>query len=420
MAFTGNIQALNELKQSIETAKQHQDKIALFVLDLDLFKTINATLGYEIGNEILQNVADRLKATAPVNSKIIRLEGDEFLIILPTKQDFFYLSQLAKQILIKIREAILTNHQELYITASMGISLYPEHGKDEQILLHHADMALYKAKQQSGRNNYQFYSVEVENNLKNKLALESELHAAIKHNSFILHYQPQIDLKTHQISGIETLLRLKRSDNSLLLPEEFIDAAEETGLIVPISEWILNTAFTQYQKWKLKSSTLAVNISARLLKEPDFLQMVEQALKNSELDHHVIKFEILENPIIKDIEGSVKIFQHLKEIGIHIAIDDFGIGYSSMNYLRRFPIDELKIDRSLIQHILEDKTDTVIVSSIIKMAHEMGMSVVAVGVETEKQIQFLIEHECDKVQSHFFCPPLPAKDLEVFMKKSAP
>lgn len=416
-----NRKQLNEaIKKALSLASDGQWKVAVMFLDLDQFKLINDTLGHKVGDQLLQVIAKRLSGETQAHDVVARLGGDEFVILLNKIKNPIDVEKIAIRTLQKIKEPIVIDNHKLFISGSIGISLYPENGEDEHILLKHADIAMYAAKQ-LGRNSYQFCTLEMINYIHKKMILENELRDALQENKFILYYQPQIDLTTGKLSGVEALLRLLRPDGSLLLPKEFIPLTEETGLIVAIGEWVLVTACTQYKQWekilhqdptfKDHPLKLGINFSARQLKEPGFLEMIQNRLEKTQFSPANLEFEITEDPIISDIESSAKMLQQLKKMGIHIALDDFGVGYSSLNYLREFHIDTLKIDQSLIHRVPFDKADSQIISSIIKMAHAMQIIVIAEGVETKEQTQFLIEHQCDKAQSHYFSKPLSSEEM---------
>lgn len=396
-----------------------QHNIFVLFLDLDKFKLINDTLGHETGDILLQTVAKRLIVEVKNKDKVARFGGDEFAILLDNVADVTAAIEVVKRILNKIKEPIRIDQRQLFITSSIGVSSFPENADDEQTLLKYADIAMYSAKQ-AGRDNYCFFTAEMAHNVRDKIDMENILREALNEKKFILHYQPQIDLKTGNICGIEVLLRLPKSDNSLILPKDFIPTAEEMGLIIPLGEWVIKNSCEQYKKWEegilntkknLLPVKLAVNLSAHQLTDPGFLKMLEEILNKTGMNPHNLELEITESPIIEDIEQGAKVIRGLKEMGISIALDDFGIGYSSLNYLRQFRIDTLKLDQSLIQNVYLDKNDAAIIIAIIDMAHVMGITIVAEGAENEEQLQFLIRNQCDKVQSNFFSKPVTAENV---------
>jgi diguanylate cyclase (GGDEF)-like protein len=417
-------QLMKRIKQSLALAKHHHWKIAVLFLDLDHFKKINDTLGHKIGDQLLQIVSQRLCQILKEEDIAARLGGDEFIIMLDKLSNCQDAANIAERILNSLKKPIKIDNHILFVSGSIGISFFPENGEDEISLLKHADIAMYYAKE-TGRNAYQFCTPDMIKNIQKKINLEQELREALKNDKFILHYQPQVDLKTGKITGVEALLRLTRSDGSLLLPNEFITLAEETGLIVPIGEHVFYTACKNYKDWEkqfLKENgfplKLAVNFSARQLKEPNFLTMLQKIMKKTNFDPKNLEFEITEHPIIGDINASAQILKKLKSIGVHVALDDFGLGYSSLNYLRQFEIDTLKMEKSLVANVPNDKTDSEIVTSIIDMAHAMKIAVIAEGVEHKEQIEFLISQNCDKVQSYYFSEPLSFSSVTELLRKN--
>lgn len=409
-----------QIKAIVTTTQKIQRKLAVLFLDIDKFKLVNDTLGHKVGDHLLQIIAKRLMGEVHASDLVARLGGDEFVILLKNVDDREDIEKIAKRILAKSTEPIVVDGHKIFVSSSIGISIFPDDGKDEITLLKYADIAMYHAKH-AGRNNFQFCTTGMINDIQQKVSLENRLRDALQHERFILHYQPQIDLKTGEMTGIEVLLRLLDAEGGLIFPSKFISIADETGLIVPIGEWVLRTACMQYKQWEqafftnanlsLHPIRLAVNISARQLKEADFVDNVKKILTETGFTPSNLELEITENPIISDIMGSANTLQQLKEIGAHIALDDFGVGYSSLNYLRQFNIDTLKIDQSLMTHVPAESVDGEIISSIIKMAHAMKISVVSEGAETKEQIDFLIKNHCDKVQCYYFSKPLSAENM---------
>lgn len=402
-----------ELTKNLMLAKQNKHKIALMFIDLDQFKLINDTLGHRVGDLLLKIIAQRLTTTVQTKDVVARLGGDEFVILLNDIKDAKDIDQIAQRVLSRIKEPIQIENHKLFVSGSIGISVYPDSGEDEITLLQNADIAMYFAKQ-SGRNNFQFCTAEMIRFIQKKMDCETELRHALADNKFILYYQPQIDLQSGEITGIETLVRLQRENGKTALPGEFMTIAEESGLIVPIGEWILRNACEQYKHWQLNDKSnirLAVNYSPRQLREPDFLQKTFNILKETKMNTHQIEFEVTERPIIQNMATCAKILRDLKNAGVRLALDDFGVGYSSLNYLRQFNFDTLKIDRSLLQNIPADDTDSEIIASIINMAHAMQIEVIAEGIETPEQTRFLRTHFCDKIQGNYFSTPLSADEM---------
>jgi EAL domain-containing protein (putative c-di-GMP-specific phosphodiesterase class I) len=311
--------------------------------------------------------------------------------------------------------------QEFHITASIGISSYPDDGTDMQTLMKNADIAMYRAKEQ-GKNNFQFYSAQINGHSIERLTLESSLRRALERSEFLLHYQPKLDLGTGRVTGVEALVRWQQPERGLIPPAEFIQLAEETGLIVPIGEWVLKTACAQNKTWQhqgLPPVRVAVNLSARQFAHADLLQDVSQVLKETGLDPAFLEFEITESMVMHNPEHAIVLLNELKAIGIHLAIDDFGTGYSSLGYLKRFPLDSLKIDRAFIRDLPGDSDDVAITRAIIAMAHSLRLSVVAEGVETAEQQDFLLEHDCDEIQGYYFSKPQPAAEIASLLQGNA-
>ena len=324
-----------------------------------------------------------------------------------------HVAAVAQKILAAVAKPFIVDAQEFHITASIGISTYPGDSEDMQGLLKNADIAMYRAKEQ-GKNNYQFYSAQMNVHTLERLALESDLRRALERNEFLLHYQPKVDIGSGRIIGMEALVRWQQPGKELIPPAQFIPLAEETGLIVPIGEWVLKTACARNKAWQeqgLPRLRIAVNLSARQFAHESLLTDVARVLNETGLDPAWLEFEITESMVMHDPEHAVTLLSRLKAMGIHLSIDDFGTGYSSLSYLKRFPIDSVKIDRSFIQDLPGDGDDAAITRAIIAMAHSLRLKVIAEGVETEAQLGFLREHGCDEMQGYLFSRPLPEDEL---------
>jgi diguanylate cyclase (GGDEF) domain len=324
-----------------------------------------------------------------------------------------HVAAVAQKILAAVVKPFIVAAQEFNITASIGISTYPDDSEDMQGLLKNADIAMYRAKEQ-GKNNYQFYSAQMNVHSLERLALESGLRRALERNEFLLHYQPKVDIGSGRITGMEALVRWQQRATELIPPEQFIALAEETGLIVPIGEWVLKTACARNQSWReqgLPPLCIAVNLSARQFAHENLLQDVARVLNETGLDPAALEFEITESMVMHDPERAVKLLSRLKDMGIQLSIDDFGTGYSSLSYLKRFPLDSVKIDRSFIRDIPGDADDAAITRAIIAMAHSLRLKVIAEGVETEAQLSFLRDHGCDEMQGYYFSKPLPEDEF---------
>ncbi len=401
------------LSHALIRARRHDKPLAILFIDLDRFKNINDSLGHEAGDRVLAEVAQRLLGCLREGDTIGRLGGDEFVVLIEELPEPMHVATVAQKILAAVVKPFIVGAQEFNITASIGISTCPDDSDDMQDLLRNADIAMYRAKEQ-GKNNYQFYSARMNIHTVERLALESGLRRALERNEFILHYQPKVDIGSGHITGLEALVRWQQRATELIAPAQFIALAEETGLIVPIGEWVLRTACARNQLWRkqgLPPLRTAVNLSARQFAHENLSQDVARVLDETGLDPAALEFEITESMVMHDPERAVKLLTRLKGMGIHLSIDDFGTGYSSLSYLKRFPLDSVKIDRSFIRDIPGDADDAAITRAIIAMAHSLRLKVIAEGVETEAQLSFLREHGCDEMQGYYFSKPLPEDEL---------
>jgi diguanylate cyclase (GGDEF)-like protein len=396
------------LSHALIQARRNDKPLAILFIDLDRFKNINDTLGHEAGDLVLKEVAQRLLGCLREGDTVGRLGGDEFVVLIEELPEPMHVAAVAQKILAAVVKPFVVGAQEFNITASIGISTYPDDGEDMQGLLKNADISMYRAKEQ-GKNNYQFYSALMNIHTVERMALESGLRRALERNEFLLHYQPKVDIGSGRITGMEALLRWQRPGQELIPPAKFIALAEETGLIVPIGEWVLRTACARNQSWQeqgLPPLRMAVNLSARQFAHANLLQDVARVLHDTGLDPAALELEITESMVMHDPERAVTLLTMLKAMGIHLSIDDFGTGYSSLSYLKRFPIDSVKIDRSFIHDVPGDADDAAITRAIIAMAHSLRLKVIAEGVETEEQLSFLREHGCDEMQGYYFSEPL--------------
>lgn len=407
----------DRIRQSVLMAQRNHQPFTLMLLDLDRFKDINDTLGHQYGDIVLQHIAMRVREVLRESDTIARLGGDEFAVLLP-KTELEQAKHIVKKIIQRIEEPIVVNNQTLHVGASVGMTLYPQHGEDEVTLLQRADVAMYVAK----RNHlgHAIYDPSTDQHSLRNLALLGELRGAIERDHLVLHYQPKVNLKTGKAYGVEALVRWNHPDHGIMYPDEFIPLAEQTGLIMPLSMWVLKSALSEREKYLSEGVTLdmAVNLSARNLHDPKFPERVMDVINNHDDSLVRICFEITETAIMADPVRALDILNKLSQKGVFLSIDDFGTGYSSLAHLKQMPVDELKIDKSFVMNMVEDENDAVIVRSIIDLAHNIGISVVAEGVETERVYNMLKEMGCDSVQGHYICGPLPSDKLINWMKES--
>jgi diguanylate cyclase (GGDEF)-like protein len=398
------------LTQSISDSQDHSRQLAVAFLDLDRFKQINDTLGHEAGDQLLKEVAVRLKDCVREGDTVARLGGDEFVVILPDLGDGHAAAVVAEKILTLIARPFTLIGEEFRVTASIGISIFPQDGLDEQTLTKNADIAMYQAKA-DGKNNFQFYSDKLNANTLERLALESSLRHALERNEFQLHYQARRDIVSGRITGMEALLRWEHPDFGTVAPMRFIPVAEETGIIVPIGKWVLKSACQQNMEWQrqgMHGLSIAVNLTPRQFHDEHLLQDVASILQSTGMEPGLLELEINERLLTHDVDRTLKILTGLKGMGVRIAVDDFGTGYSSLATLQRFPLDTIKIDRSLIRDVVASNEDMGLADAIIAMGKSLAVTVVAQGVETKEQAQFLRAHACDELQGFYFNRPLPA------------
>ena len=401
------------LGQSIKQAQRQHRSLAVLFLDLDRFKHINDTLGHEAGDQLLQQVAVRLKACLRDSDTVARLGGDEFVVLLPDLDDERYVATVAQKALAAIASPFAVLGREFRVTASVGISVYPQDGQDEQTLTKNADIAMYQAKE-DGKNNFRFYSDALNANTLERLTLESSLRHALEHNEFELHYQAKREIRSGRITGMEALLRWQHPDLGTVAPMQFIPVAEETGLIVPIGKWVLLTACRQNVAWQRAgraSLCMAVNLTPRQFADENLLADLAAILAATGMDAQLLELEISEGMLMRDVPKTMRILTALKKMGVRIAIDDFGIGYSSLSNLRQFPLDTIKIDRSFIRDVASVDADKALTEAIIAMGRTLSLTVVAQGVETREQAEFLRRNACDELQGFYFNKPVPAEQF---------
>ncbi|HXN05860.1 MAG TPA: EAL domain-containing protein [Nitrospiria bacterium] len=412
----------HHLTQVVSRAFWDKRVAAVLFLDLDNFKKINDTLGHDFGDLLLKVVGQRLSDCIRAGDSVARLGGDEFVLVLADIAKPTDIPLIAQKILKALSKPFEINRTELYITASLGISVFPSDGESAETLLKNADTAMYRAKEK-GKNQFELFSAAMSGRFHERLALETDLHRGLERGDFLLHYQPQYDLKTGQIVATEALLRWKRQGVKMTSPMDFIPVAEETGLIVSIGEWVLRTAIAQNIAWQdlgIPPIRIAVNLSARQFQQQNLLEMIRQILSETKLDPHLLEFELTESILMQNEKETTDLLNALHDTGLRLSIDDFGTGYSSLSYLQRFPINALKIDKSFITDIPENKGNAAIVRSIITLGHSLDLNVIAEGVETKEQLEFLREQNCNEIQGYLFSKPLPADDITRLLSEAKP
>lgn len=407
------------LNKAINHAKRNNKALAVLFVDLDRFKNINDALGHTTGDLVLKEMGTRFSSILRAGDIVARLGGDEFIILLNDIGHSKFAAPIAEKILKACEQPMKIETHEFFLTASIGISVYPDDGKSLEDLQKNADMAMYKAKR-SGGDTYQYYSAEMDTAATEHIKLEVSLRKAIQNKEFVLYYQPQLDLRDGKIKRVEALIRWEHPEHGLISPAKFIPLAEETGLIMPIGEWALHEACQAAKRWQTQGFEpvgVAVNISPKQFRHQDVAQIVTDALKESMLDAKYLEVEITETAVMDDVEGAISKLKAIHTMGVHISVDDFGTGYTSINYLRQFPVNVLKIDQTFIKGIPHDPNDIAITSAVIALGHNLGLEIIAEGVETAEQMQYLAEHNCDSIQGYFLSRPLPeSKIIQQFTK----
>lgn len=417
-----NRHLLNErLQHAIEQARRNAAMVTVVFIDVDHFKRINDTRGHSAGDAVLRVIAERLQHCVRSDDTLGRLGGDEFVMILNAQSLEASGYRVVQRVVDAVAQPMLVDGRELKVTCSIGLSSYPQDGLDAASLLRTADAALYRAKEQ-GRNTFQFYGREVSKASSERMALESDLQNALARDQFVLHYQPQIELATGRIAGLEALLRWRHPKYGLVEPARFIPLAEESGLIIPIGAWVLRTASAQnraFQEARLPPVRMAVNVSARQLREHHLHATVAEALQDAGLAPQWLELELTESSVLHDIDETARILQQLVDLGVEISIDDFGIGYSSLSYLRRLPVHRLKIDRSFVRDLAINADDAMIAQAVIAMGHGLGLVVTAEGVESAGPCDFLRARGCDEAQGYFLGLPMPAEDVQAVLENAS-
>lgn len=408
----------DRVSQALAAAKETQI-IAVLFLTLDQFKKVNDTLGHDRGDLLLSLTAARLKNVVSERETVARFGNDEFALLLTQIADAHDVTDLVDSIVESMKVPFDIEGNEVFATLSAGVTFFPEHGKDRQTLLKNAGTALYRAKR-AGGNNHKFYSRDMHERASKRLRLESNLRRALENDEFLLVYQPRVAIDTQKITGVEALIRWEHPELGLISPAEFIPLAEDTGLIIPIGEWVLREACEQNRKWQqqgLEPFRVGVNISARQFQQADISRVVVRAFEAAKLSPEHLELELTESSIMNNVDFAVKVLTDLKQMGVEITVDDFGTGFSSLSYLKRLPIGALKIDQSFVRDSTTDPDDAALVMAVVTLGHNMHLKVIAEGVETEEQLRFLNLLRCDEVQGYLFSRPVSADDISEMLRK---
>ncbi len=407
----------DRLEQAVEKAKRNDTLFALFFIDLDRFKQINDSLGHAIGDELLKVVTERLKATIRKEDTLARLGGDEFTIVMEELSHPQDASILAQKILEVLQQPITINDHALYVSSSIGISLYPQDDTDAGNLLKYADAAMYRAKEE-GRNNFQFYSAEMTELALERLLMTTSLRQALKNEEFVIHYQPQINAENNSLIGMEALVRWQHPTKGLLSPIRFLPLAEETGMIIELDHWVMRTAIQQVGAWYdegFNPGVLSVNLSMKQLEHRDFIPLVQKTIETYDFRPEWLKLEVTEGQVMQRPEEAIAKLSQINALGIGISVDDFGTGYSSLSALKRLPINTLKIDRSFLMDVPEDTEDAAIVKAIIALGKSLDLNLIAEGVETATQKEFLLANGCKNIQGYYYSRPIDSEEIHALL-----
>ena len=408
----------DKLEQTIQKAKRNNSKIALLFIDLDHFKEINDSLGHDIGDKILKEVTYRLSKTIRKEDTLARLGGDEFTVILEDLSQGQDASTVATKILESLAKSMNIDNNVLYVSSSIGISIYPDDGVSAQNLLKYADSAMYKAKDE-GRNNFQYYNSTMTELAFQRVEMETSLRIALKNKEFVVYYQPQVNGITNKLIGMEALVRWQHPTMGLVSPAKFIPLAESTGLIVELDRYVMRTAMTQIVQWYkegLNPGVLAMNLAVKQLQQKDFIPVLKELMQETNCKAEWIELEVTEGQIMTHPEDAVVKLKEISNLGIELAVDDFGTGYSSLAYLKRLPIDKLKIDQAFVRDLPDNEEDAGIAKAVIALAKSLNLKVIAEGVETKEQRDFLVENGCKKIQGYFYSKPIPADKFEDILR----
>jgi len=407
----------DRLNQSIIKANRHKSKFAMFFIDLDNFKNINDAHGHFLGDKVLQVVSKIIKNTLREEDTLARIGGDEFVVIIEELHYSIDCSTSAQKIINALKKAIVIEDESYYIGASIGISIFPDDSTNATDLLKYSDIAMYRAKSM-GKNKSQFYSSKMAEEVLNRVNVEKDLRQAIKNKEFEVYYQPQINAKINTLMGMEVLVRWNHPTKGLVAPIHFIPLAEETGLIVPIDRWVMNTAMKQVVAWQkeaLHTGVLSMNLSVRQLEHEQCIEELKKMIELHGIDPKMLELEVTEGQIMTNQTQAIEILHQIHDLGIELAIDDFGTGYSSLSYLKKLPIDKLKIDKSFVDDLPEDEDSMSITKAIISLSKNLNLKVIAEGVETSEQKEFLVENGCDNIQGYYYSKPLPAKEMQAYL-----
>jgi diguanylate cyclase (GGDEF)-like protein len=410
----------DRISQAISYARRYDKIAATLFIDLDDFKVVNDSLGHNVGDQLLRELGKRLTGCVREVDSVARLGGDEFVILLTGMAHRDGVVFIAEKVLESLSRPFLLEGHEVFISSSIGIATFPKDGEDEATLLKHADSAMYHAKGR-GKGHYQFYAEEMNELALERLSMVNDLHRALARSEFVLHYQPQVNLKSGKITGVEALVRWQHPQKGMIPPMKFISVAEDTRLILPLGEWVLHNACEQAVKWHKRGYDIivAVNISALQVEEHRLVELVDDCLRRTGINPKYLELELTENVLIERSDAVFRIFQQLRDLGVRMAIDDFGTGYSSLSYLSKLPIDKLKIDRSFVREIANDANDRSIVEAIISMAHSLHLKAIAEGVELHEQEEFLRRLNCDEMQGFLFSKPLPGEVIDALLAEKA-
>ncbi len=409
---------MDRLNQLTKAAQRRKSKVAVIFIDLDRFKEVNDSLGHDAGDLLLQTLAGRLSNAVRGEDTVARMGGDEFVVVFQGFHDVQDIAVLAQKLLSRLEDPVTLNGYELVVTASMGISLYPDDATNGQEMIRNADAAMYQSKG-AGGNACQFYTSDLNQRALEMLSMENALRRAIERQEFVLYYQPQVDLTSGSVVGAEALIRWNHPDRGLVMPGKFISIAEERGLIVPIGSWVIEEAARQAAVWRNSgrlSIPIAVNVSAVQFRQKDFVERLENSVRKHGITPNCIELELTESIVMRDAEATVEILKRLHDMGFQLSIDDFGTGYSSLGYLRRFPIDKIKIDQSFVT----DESAGGIVTAIIGLARSLKLKAIAEGVQTNQQLEILREQNCDEAQGFLFSPALASEEFEKLVRQWNP